>query len=268
MNLANSTALITGASAGIGAEFARQLHAEGCRVILVARRAALLEALALRLNEIRPGSASVLVADLASESGLAAAVRYIEEHEIDILVNNAGRGTFGYLEEIPLEDELQMLRLNVVASTVLARAILPQLKGRRRGAILSLSSVAGFQPLPYLASYSATKAFNLFQSLALRAEVRRFGIRVLAVCPGPTDTEFGGVARVPGQVTGVVRDTPAAVVRESLRALRWNLPFIVPGWRFRVLSWGSRILPLGCTTALMGVLLRGSLPQGSPPPQG
>ena len=249
----NHRVCITGASSGIGEEFARQFHKAGCRLLLVARRRDRLESLASELEAIRPDSADVLVADLAKESGdrsLETLVQVLEESHIDILVNNAGRGSFGEFDELHREDELAMIRLNVLATTALAHAVLQQMKARGSGALITTSSVAAFQPLPYMATYAATKAFNYYHSMALHYEYARHGICVLAVCPGPTATEFGGVARVPGTVAGVGRDDVEAVVAESLQALRRKKAFLVPCLRSRLLSYVCRVLPTTLTTRL------------------
>ena len=255
------TALITGGSAGIGAEFARQLHRRGCNVWLVARRAENLAALAGELNSVRAGSARFDVVDLASREDLAALCAAIPARTVDILINNAGRGSFGHFETITPETEAELIATNVLASTLIAHAVIPQMKTRRSGAILSVSSVAGFQPLPYMATYSATKAFNLVQALALRHELRPFGIRIVTLCPGPTETEFAGVARIEGHITGSKRDPVEFVVREGLRALERDRAFIVPGIRSALMRLGSRLLPIDFTTWVCEKMLRGALPK-------
>ena len=122
------------------------------------------------------------------------------------------------------------------------------MKERKEGEIISLSSIAGFQPLPLMSTYAATKAFNLFHSLGLKEELREFGINVLAVCPGPVATEFGGVARVPGTMTGGTRDSAESVVRSSLKALRHEKAFVVPCLRGKLISLPSRLLSKSLTS--------------------
>lgn len=258
-----STALITGASSGIGAEFARQLHARGSSVILVARRESALQALALELNKLRPQSASVMVADLCSTEDLERVAARLRVEHIDILVNNAGRGSFGRLETLPLEAELAMVDLNIRAPLVLSHAIIPGWKARGRGILFGIASIAALQPLPYMATYGATKAFDFSHTVSLWAELRAFGIRVAAVCPGPTDTEFAGVARVPGHFTGAPRDPVATVVRRSLQAIELGLPYLVPGIRAWLLALGPRLLPTWLTTLLTERALCGILPTPS-----
>lgn len=257
---AGKIALITGGSSGIGAEFAKQLHTLGATVILVARRREKMELLASALNQIRPDSASFVVADLSTTSDLELIANKLRVENIDILVNNAGRGSFGRFEELSLEEELKMVDLNVRATIVLAHAAIPRWKRQQSGMLFGIASVAGFQPLPYMATYSATKAFDLNHTVALWGELKRFGIRVTAVCPGPTDTEFAGVARVPGKFTGAPRDPVEVVVRQSIRAAEKGLPFVVPGLRSWFLSLGPRILPLCVTTWLTEKVLHDILP--------
>lgn len=265
MEYQGQTALITGASSGIGAGYAVALHRRGAKVVLVARRETQLRSIADTLNAQRPDSASVVVADLGRREGSASVwgvfelAEYIRKHRVDMLVNNAGRGSFGYFADQRIEDEVQMVELNVLAPIMLTSAVLPQMKERRAGAIVHVSSIAAFQPLPYMTTYAATKVFNYFFSMGLRYEARSFGIRVLAVCPGPTATEFGGVARVPGTVTGMFRDTVADVVEESLSSLARDRARVVTGWRSKFMALSSSVFPAPFTAAIVARLLAGVL---------
>ena len=242
--------LITGASSGIGAEFAKQFHALGADLIISARRKDVLDSLAVGFNAARPSSCAVLCVDLTKATDIDTAAHYIKNHQIDILINNAGRGSFGHFEEIPVNEERDMVRLNIEATLTLAHAVIPQMKQRRNGAIISISSISAFQPLPYMATYAATKSFNYMHSMAIRAELASFGVKVLTVCPGPTDTEFGGVARVPGTYSDLGTDNVALVVKQSLSALERNNSFVVTGLRSWVMSLASRILPRAITIPL------------------
>jgi short-subunit dehydrogenase/GT2 family glycosyltransferase len=244
--------MVTGASAGIGLEFAEQFHERGASLVLVARRLERLEEISERFNNVRTGSAVVLQADLADAADLEKVRSYISKSRVDILVNNAGRGSFGRFEKLSLDEELNLIRLNIQAPLVLSHEVIPQMKERGDGVIIMLSSVAGIQPLPYMATYGATKAFDVSFGMALAEEVRPFGIQVLSVLPGPVATEFGGVARVPGEFTNIGRDEPSAVVRESLSALRQRRHWIVPCLQAKALSWPSRVLPWRWTTYLTG----------------
>ena len=146
---------------------------------MVARRRELLDSFAEELNKERQGSATVLCADVTkdktdSSDGIHAVLSYIESNQIDILINNAGIGSFGYFESQDVERECAMVDLNITATVRLAHAAVAQMKERRNGALISVSSIAGFQPIPFMATYSATKAFNFVHSLALRYELSRF----------------------------------------------------------------------------------------------
>jgi short-subunit dehydrogenase len=244
------TALITGASSGIGAEFARQLSARGEELILVARREDRLRALAEEL----PGTAHVVPCDLASEAGeLHDRVRELGL-EVDLLVNNAGFGTYGAFVDADAARDAEQVRVNCEALVTLTHAFLPAMAERDRGGVINVCSTAGFQPIPYEAVYAATKAFALRFTEALNEELRASGVRVLAVNPGPVPTEWQGVAGhddvgvVPGEIE------PDQVVAESLAAYDRGRRSIVPGrtirWFLRATSPGPRSLQLRITERL------------------
>jgi len=253
-----SNVVITGASSGIGAECAKQFHALGGNVVLVARREDRLKEICEVLNGVRCGSASYRIVNLANpnDSAFLALEDELRNSHVDVLINNAGFGSFGEFAALPLERELEMINLNVIATTRLSHAVLGNMKARGSGALVILSSIAGFQPIPSMSTYAATKAFSLSQGLALHFEYAPYGVKVLTVCPGPVETEFGGVARVPGMVTGGVRDTPDQVVTELIAALNRGKAWIIPCLRARLLSIGSRLLPRTLTTYLTGRMLR------------
>lgn len=256
----NKIALITGASSGIGLGYAKTLHLRGYKLILVARRESLLRSIADEFNLKRPDSAEILVADLGEAEDLKKVMARCADNPIELLINNAGFGSFGRYEELDLERELHMVDVNISASIALTHSVLKGMKSRNSGSILYVSSIAGFQPLPYMSTYASTKVFMLFHSIALRAELRQFHIKVLAVCPGPTATEFGGVARVPGEMTSIARDDVDQVVEKSLRDLERDCAVSYPSIRAWALSLGPRVLPLRLTTWLTEKMLRGSLP--------
>ncbi|MGW4996552.1 SDR family NAD(P)-dependent oxidoreductase [Streptomyces hydrogenans] len=228
----NGTALITGASSGLGAEFAEQLAGRGHDVVLVARSGDRLAALAERLTAAHGVRAHVLVQDLAVPD---AARRVAEELgarglAVDLLVNNAGFGTCGRFEEISGARDHDQLMVNVVALVDLTHELLPGMLERGGGAVLNVASNAGFQPSPYFAVYGASKSFVLNFGLALRQEYRGRGIRVLTLCPGPVETAFFEVigtrkAAVTGSMT-----TPEPVVRAALRALDRDRAYLAPGF--------------------------------------
>jgi len=258
-------AVITGASSGIGLEFARQVHASGMSVTLVARRLDKLERLSTELNSMRVGSAQVMAVDLSNADSIQHFASYLRENQVDLLVNNAGCGSFGPLERLDISSEAAMITLNVLAPTVLSHAVIPQMKLRRSGMIIMLSSVLGYQPVPFMTTYSATKAFDLTFGLALREELRSFGVSVLTVCPGPVDTEFSGVARLPGKATGGSRDSATAVVSKSLTALQQNRAVVVPGWRAKLIVLPSLIFPAWLTTKIARRVVESSLPESKKP---
>jgi short-subunit dehydrogenase len=223
------TALITGASSGIGEQFARQLSARGSDLVLVARRADRLEALAADL----PTRAEVIACDLATEAASLPARVAELGMEIDLLINNAGFGTHDRFWEIPEGRDAEMVRLNCEAVIVLTRAFLPAMIDRGRGGVITVASTAGMQPLPYEATYSASKAFALNFSDALHTELRGTGVRCLAVNPGPVRTEWQEIAGIEEQniPPGIVG--PDVVVGEALKAYDRGRRSLVSGPMFR-----------------------------------
>lgn len=264
MIYSNRLAVVTGASSGIGMEFAIQLHSQGARVLLVARRTERIEQLAQELNALREGSAEAFSVDLCEDARNPDTVfhkllRFLESQPVDILINNAGRGSFGYFEELDIESEIDMIRLNIEATMRIAAAVIPGMKRRRYGRIVSVSSIAAFQPLPLMATYGASKAFNYSHSMALRYELAKFGVKCLALCPGPVETEFGGVARVPGKMTGLPREDVYKVVEQAIKQLEKNSSKVIPGLRGKLMGFPSRILPARLTTFFTGQTLFATL---------
>lgn len=226
-----STALITGASSGLGAEFAAQLAAQGHDVVLVARSGDRLDALAERLTAEHGVRAHALVQDLAEPDAARRLAERLTERglTVDLLVNNAGFGTCGRFEEISKARDHDQLMVNVVALVDLTHELLPGMLERGHGAVLNVASNAGFQPAPYFAVYGAAKAFVLNFGLALRQEYRRRGIRVLTLCPGPVETAFfEAIGTRRAAVTGAMT-TPEPVVRAALRALERDRGYVAPG---------------------------------------
>jgi uncharacterized protein len=238
--VARGVTLITGASAGLGAEFARQCRKRGDELVLVARRKDRLEALAAEL-----GSCHVIAADLASPGAPA---KLLEEVaglglEVETLINNAGFGAAGAFVEAPPERLLEMIDLNVRSLTELCRLALPPMLERRRGAILNVASTAAFQAGPYSAVYYATKAYVLSLSEALYEECKGRGVRVSALCPGPTATEFFEVAGSPNGRLAKMATDPGAVVAAGLAGLARGRPITVPGIANKVGAFGTRLMP-------------------------
>jgi uncharacterized protein len=232
----SEVALVTGASAGIGAEFAKQLSARGYEVILVARRAERLEQLASELN----GPAHAVPCDLANDAGSLPGKVEALGLQVDLLVNNAGFGTHGRFAEIDPARDVEQVRLNCEAVVALTHAFLPGMLERRRGGVITVASTAGMQPLPYEATYSASKAFARAFSDALSAELRGTGVRAMSVNPGPVPTEWQQVAgygpddmpKVPGKISA------EQVARESIRAFERGRRTIIPG---AVIRWYMRV---------------------------
>jgi len=188
------TALITGASRGIGLELARVLAADGHDLVLVARTAADLEGVAAALRAAHGRAVRVVLADLADPAAPRAIPAAVADLEIDVLVNNAGFGTTGPFHTLDADRELAQVQVNVAALTALTRLFLPGMVARRRGRVLNIASTAGFQGGPYMAVYYATKAYVISLSEALAIELEGSGVTVTAHCPGATATAFGQVS--------------------------------------------------------------------------
>jgi uncharacterized protein len=230
------TALVTGASSGIGEQFARQLSARGHELVLVARRRERLEQLAGEL----PGTAHVVPCDLATESASLADRVGEQGVEVDLLVNNAGFGTYGHFVDIDPQRDAEQVRVNCEAVVTLTHAFLPAMLKRGRGGVIVVASTAGMQPLPYEVVYSASKAFALNFTEALSGELRGSGVRVMAVNPGPVPTEWQAVAGHDDTADPVVpaEITAAQVVSESLQAYDRGRRSFIPGSRMR---WFMRV---------------------------
>lgn len=237
-------ALVTGASAGIGAQFARALAADGVDLVLVARSEQALHTLAAELRARHSVRVDVLVADLTVEHAATTLREQLDALglQVDLLVNNAGFATAGRFEQIdPATDHAQVM-LNVVAVVDLTHQFLPAMAERGHGAVINVASIGGFQPAPYLAVYAATKAFVLSFSQALWGEYRSRGIQVLALCPGPVDTGFFDVLGTDEAMIGQ-RVPVEQVVTQALHALQAGRSHTVPGWRNQLLSQIPRLLP-------------------------
>jgi uncharacterized protein len=241
-------ALVTGASSGIGVTLARELARHGAKLILTARRKDRLETFAAELQgqgtEVR-----IVAADLNDP---AAPQQIYDATEgdgltVDILINNAGLGQHGAFADSPVEQELSQVRVNCEAVVRLTRLFVPQMVERRRGWIMILSSTASFQPVPYLSTYAATKAFDRFFALGLAAEVARFGVKVTALCPGPTESEFFQVASSKNFMPGK-RQSAEEVAELGIAALARGKRTIVPYFGGRFIALMVRFLPNGLIT--------------------
>lgn len=234
-------ALVTGASAGLGAEFARQLSARGHQLVLAARRKDRIEALAKEL-----GNARAVVIDLSRSNAADRVMADLEANgeTVDLLVNNAGFGLIGRFAELDAKRERQMIDLNVGTLTDLCRAVAPKMIERKSGGILNVASIAAFQPGPKMVVYFATKAFVLSLSEALHEELKPHGIKVSCLCPGPTRTEFGDVAgfRGNGLFDRLAMNSPE-VVAAGLNGLDNNRAVVIPGIVNWIVSTSTRFTP-------------------------
>lgn len=247
-------ALVTGASTGIGAAFAEVLAAAGVDLVVVARDDVRLEALAARLGRDHGTDVRVLRADLTVGGDLRRVEAAANDEHLDLLVNNAGLGTAGEFAELDADGEEREIRLNVVALARLTRAALPGMLRRRCGAIVNVSSMAGFQPAPYNATYGATKAYVNSFTEALAEELRGTGVRVQALCPGFTRTEFQQRAGIDAsQVPALAWMEPREVVTASLDGLRRGSVIVVPGVANRTATTLTSLLPRRLVTRALGL---------------
>lgn len=244
------TALVTGASMGIGEEFARQLAAKGYDLILVARSTDKLEAIAAELNQKYNRLTQVITADLTEPNACETVFEKVEMagQSVDLLVNNAGFGDYSAFDKSDRAKQTAMIQLNVQALVELTHLVLPTMQARNGGSIINVASIAAFQSMPYLSVYAATKAFVLSFSTALWAEVKEQGIYVQCLCPGATESNFGVVSGL-DQAFSDTENTPkvataASVVQESLAALDREKPVVVTsGPANRIIAGLGKMLP-------------------------
>jgi short-subunit dehydrogenase len=251
MKINGCNALITGASAGIGREFARQLATRARTLVLVARREQ-------RLNELREEfrnrnaqlDVQTRVVDLCDKSQIDELVRWLAHNKIDIdfLINNAGLGDYGSVATSDIERDNGIIQVNITALTSLTRHLLPQMIARKCGAILNVSSSAGFLPIPGMAVYAASKAFVNNFTEALRAELRGSGVVVTALCPGPVHTEFGDVAKRAGREPETGPEftyvSVEQTVSDALAAIASDKPLIIPGFVMKIVMFFVRMTPM------------------------
>jgi uncharacterized protein len=249
-------ALITGASAGIGVEFAKRLAERGYDLILSARRRDRLDELATRLRAEHGGvRVEVVVADLQDADAPAAIVAEVARLGlgVDLLVNNAGFGTHGHFEALLPEREQGEIAVNVAALVALTHGFLPAMLERGQGGVINVASTAAFQPVPYMAVYAATKAFVRSFSEALHEEVQARGVRVIALCPGPTATEFFDASVAPPR--GPIR-TVRDVVTTGLRAYDAGTPVAIDGPSNKIVIGFSNLIPRRWVTKMAGRIMK------------
>lgn len=251
------TTLITGASSGIGETFARRLAASGENVLLVARSEEKLASICNELGREHGVNAQYVAMDL-TEGGVGA--RLFEEVgrrglEVETLINNAGFGSMGDFIQLDLETELKMIDLNIRALVELTHRFLGPMRERRRGAIVNVASTAGFQPVPFMTTYAATKAFVLSFSIGLWEENRPYNVQVMALCPGMTDTNFfeaGHMDKPPMRLS----QTPEQVVETAMRGLKRGKSHIVSGWSNYLMTESERLVPRSFVARAVGAALR------------
>ena len=256
--MARDVAVVTGASSGIGEGLARRLARDGRHLVLVARRKDRLETLARELGANHGVTVDVIAADLVRPGAAEELVAEIGRRElaVDWLVNNAGFGTVGRFDRIPVERELEEIRLNVGVLVELTGRCLPAMVARGKGVVMNIASMGGFAPGPYMATYAATKAFVLSFSEAIAAELRGTGVEVLCVCPGFTRTEFQDKAAV--DVTGVPNFawmSADQVADQAVRAVGRG-PVLVNGAMNSVVTSLVRVVPRSVTSRLVAAFLR------------
>jgi uncharacterized protein len=252
--------LITGASSGIGEAFARAFAKRRENLILVARSREKLESLAEELRRQQGVQVEVITADLSVPDNVAGLVQTLGEKqfEVETLVNNAGFGARGRFWELPFARQQEMFHLNVMAVVELTHRLLPQMIARRRGAVINVSSTAAFQPVAYTSLYAATKSFVTSFSMALREEVRPYGVRVVTLCPGGTRTNFFEASqygnrnfRIPGGM-----QSPEAVVASALKKLDRGGGLVISGWLNRFSVFTQRLAPRALVARLAAKIFR------------
>lgn len=252
-----NTTVITGASSGIGEAFARKLAARGRNVLLVARSEDKLITLCNELGRSNSIRAQYVALDLSQPESPA---RLFEEAEkrgliVDMLINNAGFGSMGEFAKLEIARELNMIDLNVKALVELTHRFLAPMVERRQGAIINVASTAGYQAVPFMTTYAATKAFVLSFSEALWEENRPHGVRVMALCPGVTDTNFFEAARgkkPPARVS----QSPEEVVDAALRGLNHGKSHVISGWTNFFMVESERLAPRSLITRVAGRMMR------------
>ena len=255
-----NTTVITGASSGIGAAFARKLAARGRNVLLVARSEDNLITMCNELGRASGVRAHYIAMDLLQPD---AAAQLFEETQrrgllVEMLVNNAGFGSMSDFSELDLARELEMIDLNVKSLVDLTHRFLKPMRERKQGTIINVASTAGFQPVPYMATYAATKAFVLSFSQALWEENRQHGVHVMALCPGVTDTNFCAASKMDRPPMRTI-ETPEEVVDTALRVLARRKPSVISGWTNWFAIEAERFVPRSFVIKIAGKALRSKL---------
>lgn len=233
-------AFITGATGGLGVQFARQFAELGYDLALCVRSEQSGKKLSDDLAKEFGVSVQLVLADLATERGMDAAAAWLAKHDVDVCVNNAGLGLFGEEVDTKWSEERGMLEVNVVALTQLSKAAAMRMKQRKKGRILNVASTAAFEPGPTMAAYFASKAYVLSYSVALRNELKPYGVSVTTLCPGPTHTGFQNAAHMEesGLFSGSMQ--PDTVVKQGIEACLAGKAVFVPGFRNKIATFATR----------------------------
>ena len=254
--------LITGASSGIGEAFARRLAEEKHNLVLVARSEEKLRQLCDELKLKHKITAHYIAVDLTDFETDSRLFEETEKHnlEVDWLINNAGFGSMGDFANLELEKELEMIRLNVQSLVALTHRYLRKMRERKSGTIINVASTAAFQPVPFMATYAATKAFVKSFSEAIAEENRLFNIKVMALCPGPTETNFFDASNIGTNVKDAFlkkgMQTPEAVVEAALSAVKRGKSSVVSGWTNYMTARLGNFVPNSLITRAVGGVLR------------
>jgi short-subunit dehydrogenase len=250
-------ALVTGASAGIGVALATQLAAGGTHLVLTARRRERLEELSLKLSAAHGIQVKVFAADLAQRDAPENLYGFVRQKGIalDLLINNAGFGQYGELTQVETQRLLDMVQVNCTAVVHLTRLFLPDMIARRGGDVLIVASTAAFQAVPFISTYAATKAFDLSFAEGLAEEMKPHGIRVCALCPGSTESEFHAVAGQ-GQFTSKHPETAEKVARTGLEALAAGKSYVISGLGNYLGAHSQRVVPRRIVTRIAAGMFR------------
>jgi uncharacterized protein len=250
-------ALVTGASAGIGVALAQQLAAGGTHLVLTARRQDRLEELARKLSKSHAVRTEIVAGDLAKTEAPVEIFEFTRQKglTIDLLINNAGFGQYGELTQVEPQRLLDMVQVNCHAVVHLTRLFLPGMIERRRGDVLIIASTAAFQAVPYITTYAATKAFDLFFAEGLAEELKPHGIRVCALCPGSTESEFHTVAQQE-KFTQKHQETAEKVARTGLEALAAGKSYVISGTANYLGAHSQRLVPRRMVTRIAANMFR------------
>ena len=250
-------ALVTGASAGIGKALAEELALGGANLVLTARRKERLDALAVDLIAKHGVRVEVFVADLVQPAAPVEIFQFTQSKKLEIalLVNNAGFGQFGELHTVKTERLLEMVQVNCSAVVHLTRLYLPQMVARRSGDVLIVASTASFQAVPYISTYAASKVFDLYLAEGLAEEMKPHGVRICALCPGTTTSEFHAVAAHPSRSKGR-EQTAETVAQNGLKALAAGKSYVISGLGNYLGAHGERLVPRRFVTRIAAKMFR------------